>query len=141
MMWIHRIGAEKAKRMLFTGDLISGKEAAEIGLVLKAVPASQLDETVNSLANRIASVPKNQLMMSKMVVNGMVDQQGLPVAQQFATLFDGVARHSPEGMYFQKESQRVGFHEAVKARDSGAPIAEGVSLPRHTFAHMNSSKL
>jgi enoyl-CoA hydratase len=72
-MWVYRIGAERAKRMLLTGDLISGTEAAAIGLVSRAVPKDQLHEQVMQLANRMASVPKNQLMMNKLVVNQAYD--------------------------------------------------------------------
>lgn len=64
-MWVYRLGAEKAKRMLFTGDKIDGREAEKLGLVLKAVPAGRLDEEVDELAHRMASVPQNQLMMQK----------------------------------------------------------------------------
>ena len=63
-MWVHRLGPEKAKRMMFTGDKISGREAAEMGLVLKSVPDDRLD--VEALATRMASVPINQLAMQKM---------------------------------------------------------------------------
>jgi len=68
-MWVYRLGAEKTKRMLFTGDLITGTKAEEIGLILQSVPLEELDETVNQLTNRIKGVPKNQLMMMKMMVN------------------------------------------------------------------------
>lgn len=88
-MWVHRVGAEKAKRTLLTGDLITGVEAKEMGLVSFAVPEVKLDETVESLANRIASVPKNQLIMNKLMINQAIDLQGLPQTQMFATFFDG----------------------------------------------------
>lgn len=68
-MWTARIGPENAKRMLFTGDLISGKEAADMGLVLKSVPAAELDTSVQLLTSRIKTVPKNQLWMCKQVIN------------------------------------------------------------------------
>jgi len=42
-------------------------------------------------------------------------------------LFDGIARHSPEGLWFRQRAQDVGFKQAVKERDSGAPIAKGAS--------------
>jgi len=69
MMWVYRLGAEKAKRMLLTGDLVSGKEAYEMGLVYKSCPADELESAVNQLANRMAGIPQNQLMMQKMVIN------------------------------------------------------------------------
>lgn len=88
-MWVHRVGAEKAKRMLLTGDLISGLEAKEMGLVSYAVPESQLDAKVEELAKRISSVPRNQLAMNKLMINQAIDLQGLPHTQMFATFFDG----------------------------------------------------
>ena len=127
MMWVYRLGMEEAKRMLFTGDLISGREAADIGLVHEAVPAPDLDAAVERLCDRIKGVPRNQLMMSKMVVNQAYEAMGLNNTQRFANFFDGVARHSPEGLWFRQRAMDVGFKQAVAERDSGAPIAEGVS--------------
>lgn len=121
-MWVYRVGAEQAKRMLFTGDLIDGAEAKRIGLVLDAVPASELDDRVNELAARIAGIPQNQLMMHKLMVNQAIDSMGLPTTQMFATLFDGMARHSPEGVWFKERAEAIGFAGAVAERDSGDPI-------------------
>ena len=121
-MWVYRVGAERAKRMLFTGDLISGTEAAAMGLVLEAVPAAELDERVEALAQRIAGVPKNQLMMHKMVVNQAIEQMGLLRSQSLATLLDGITRHSPEGLWFKQHAEEHGFQDAVAWRDSGKPI-------------------
>ena len=121
-MWVYRLGAEKAKQMLFTGDLISGKRAAEMGLVFQAVPLEELDEAVNRLVNRIKGVPKNQLMMMKMMVNQAYENMGLASTQAIATLFDGMARHTPEGVWFKKRAEEVGFKQAVAERDSGDPI-------------------
>lgn len=126
-MWVYRLGAERAKRMLLTGDLIDGLEAKRIGLVTDAVPAPELDAAVSALAERMAGVPRNQLMMSKLMVNQAFDNMGLQTTQMMATFFDGVARHSPEGLWFKQRAEEVGFKRAVEERDSGAPIAEGVS--------------
>ena len=127
MMWVYRLGLEKAKRMLFTGDLIDGVEAARMGLVLKAVPQADLEAEVAALCDRIKGVPRNQLMMCKMAVNQAYENMGLHTTQMFATLFDGVARHSPEGVWFRERAQEAGFKKAVEERDSGAPIAPDVS--------------
>ncbi len=127
MMWVYRLGIEKAKRMLFTGDLVAGIEAAEMGLVHQAVPAEELDAAVQALCDRIKGVPCNQLMMSKMVVNQAYESMGLANTQRFANFFDGVARHSPEGLWFRQRAVDVGFKQAVAERDSGDPIAEGHS--------------
>ena len=121
-IWVFRIGAEKAKRMLLTGDLIDGRQAKEMGLVYDAVPAAELDEVVDALASRMAGVPKNQLMMQKLMINQAYENMGLASTQMIATLFDGITRHSPEGMWFKAYSEEHGFHEAVRLRDSGEPI-------------------
>ncbi len=124
-MWVYRLGAERAKRMLFTGDTIDGRQAAEWGLVLEAAPAGELDARVEALADRIAGVPVNQLVMQKMMINQAYDNMGLQGTQLLATLFDGIARHSPEGRWFQAFAAEHGFHEAVKWRDSGRWVPEG----------------
>ncbi|MEM8861746.1 MAG: crotonase/enoyl-CoA hydratase family protein [Chloroflexota bacterium] len=121
-MWVYRLGAEKAKRMLFTGDLVDGRRAEEMGLIYQAVPAAELDATVQQLANRIKGVPKNQLMMMKMMVNQAYDSMGLTNTQRIATIFDGITRHSPEGVWFKDRAEEVGFKQAVIERDSGDPI-------------------
>lgn len=126
-MWVYRLGAERAKRMLLTGDLIDGAEAKRIGLVTDAVPEASLDEAVERLVGTMAGVPRNQLMMSKLMVNQAYENMGMRSTQMFATFFDGVARHSPEGMWFKQRAEEVGFKQAVQERDSGEPIAPGVS--------------
>ena len=121
-MWVYRLGAEKAKRMLLTGDIVDGKAAKAMGLVYDAVPAAKLDAAVNALAKRMAGVPKNQLMMQKLMINQAYENMGLANTQMIATLFDGIARHSPEGVWFRKYAEKHGFHAAVKWRDSGKAI-------------------
>ncbi len=121
-MWIYRVGAERAKRMLLTGDLIDGREAKAIGLVMDAVPEDQLDARVQSIAARMADVPKNQLMMQKLMINQAYENMGLASTQMIATLFDGIARHTPEGVHFKERCEEVGFQQAVKERDQGDPL-------------------
>ena len=121
-MWVYRLGAERAKRMLFTGDLVSGTEAERMNLIYKAVPLEDLDEEVSLLVDRIKGVPKNQLMMMKMLVNQAYENMGLANTQMIATLFDGITRHTPEGVCFKQRAEEVGFKQAVGERDSGDPI-------------------
>ena len=124
-MWVYRLGAEKAKRMLLTGDTVDGKTAEKMGLVYQAVPAKILGKTVDALARRMAGVPKNQLMMQKLMINQAYENMGLANTQMVATLFDGITRHSPEGVWFKDYAAKHGFHDAVKWRDSGKPIPSG----------------
>ena len=118
-MWVYRLGAEKAKRMLFTGDKIPGTEAEELGLIYKAVPESDLDQTVEDFAERMCSVPVNQLMMQKLMINQAYDNMGLSNTQMIATVFDGITRHSPEGLNFKKRAEENSWKEAVRERDLG----------------------
>ena len=117
-MWVHRLGPERAKRMMFTGDRIGGAEAAEMGLVLKAVPDDRLDAETEALADRIATVPINQLAMQKMVINSAIEAQ-VQQTQRLATVFDGITRHSPEGLNFKARAETVGWKQAVRERDEG----------------------
>jgi enoyl-CoA hydratase len=121
-MWVYRLGPERAKRMLFTGDLIDGREAARLGLVLESVPEPGLDRRVEELAARMSGVPRNQLMMQKLMINQALDNMGLASTQMLATIFDGITRHTPEGMWFKRRAEEVGFAQAVAERDSGEPI-------------------
>jgi enoyl-CoA hydratase len=118
-MWVYRLGPERAKRLLFTGDKITGIAAEQLGLVLKAVPPEALDAEVEALAERIATVPVNQLMMQKLVVNQAIEAMGLRTTQLIATVFDGITRHSPEGVNFKRRAETVGWKEAVRDRDNG----------------------
>ncbi len=116
-LWAHRIGAQRAKRLLFTGDSLSGAEAVEWGLAIEAPPAEQLDERTEALAGRIARMPVNQLMMMKLLVNQTLYSQGLHASQVLGTVFDGIARHTTEGYAFQQHAAEHGFREAVRERD------------------------
>ena len=123
-MWVYRLGAMRAKRMMFTGDLIDGKTALEWGLATEIAPLAKLDGVVKKLADRMAGVPKNQLMMHKLVINQAIEHMGLEQTQMFATVFDGITRHSPEGLWFKRYAEDFGFPAAVEWRDSGRPLPE-----------------
>jgi enoyl-CoA hydratase len=124
-MWAYRLGAERAKRMLLTGDTINGVRAREWGLVIDAVPAAELDAAVEKLVDRMAGIPINQLVMQKMMINQAYDNMGLQATQNLAVLFDGITRHSPEGRWFVDFAQKHGFGTAVQWRDSGRFIPDG----------------
>lgn len=116
-IWFHRIGLEKSKRLLFTGDCLSGKEAQEWGLAIESAPADKLDERFEILLGRIAKMPINQLIMMKLLLNQSVLQQGLQTTQILGTVFDGITRHTAEGFAFQQTAMQKGFKEAVRKRD------------------------
>jgi enoyl-CoA hydratase len=116
-LWAHRIGPERAKRLLFTGDLITGAQAHEWGLAIEAPPPGELESRFEALLERIARMPVNQLVMMKLLVNQTLYAQGLHATQTFGTVFDGVARHTPEGYAFQAKAAAEGFKAAVRERD------------------------
>jgi enoyl-CoA hydratase len=116
-LWAHRVGAQRAKRLLFTGDCLSGREAVEWGLAIEAPAPDQLEQRTEILLERIARVPVNQLMMMKLLVNQTLYAQGLHDAQVLGTVFDGITRHTAEGYAFQRRAAEAGFREAVRERD------------------------
>ncbi|MFQ5665596.1 MAG: crotonase/enoyl-CoA hydratase family protein [Candidatus Binatia bacterium] len=116
-MWVYRMGLERAKRYMLTGDEIPAREAARIGLILEAVPDERLHEHAMHLAARIAQLPLNQLIMLKLLANQTAENMGLASSRLLGTLFDGIARHTQEGLDFVQRAQRVGFRQAVRERD------------------------
>ncbi|HWP65250.1 MAG TPA: crotonase/enoyl-CoA hydratase family protein [Candidatus Limnocylindria bacterium] len=116
-MWVYRMGLERAKRYLLTGDEIPARKAAEMGLILEVVPAAELEAHAMALARRMARVPTNQLVMLKLLCNHTAEHMGLATSRLLGTLFDGVARHTQEGLDFVKRAQEVGFRQAVRERD------------------------
>jgi enoyl-CoA hydratase/carnithine racemase len=116
-LWAYRIGDQRAKRLLFTGDLITGAQALEWGLATEAPTAAELDERFEALLERIALMPVNQLVMMKLLVNQALYAQGLQATQLLGTVFDGIARHTQEGYGFQAKAAAEGFKAAVRERD------------------------
>ena len=127
-MWVYRMGFEKAKRYLLTGDEIPAKKAAEIGLILETVPAASLAEHSLAFAKRMAMTPINQLIMLKLLCNQAAENMGLSSTRQLGDLFDGIARHTQEGLDFVARSQEAGFRQAVRERDD--PFGDYGSRPR-----------
>ena len=116
-LWAHRIGDQRAKRMLLTGDLITGKQAEEWGLAIESCPASELDARAEALVARIAAMPVNQLIMVKLALNSALLAQGVATSGMVSTVFDGISRHTPEGYGFAQRAVEKGFREAVRERD------------------------
>ncbi len=116
-MWAYRLGPQRAKRLLFTGDSLTGAEALEWGLAIEAPAPEDLDERAHALVERIARLPVNQLQMMKLLLNQSLYSQGLHATQLLGTLFDGIARHTKEGYAFQRQAAQEGFRAAVRARD------------------------
>jgi enoyl-CoA hydratase len=116
-MWAHRLGDQRAKRLLFTGDTITGAEAAEWGLAIEAPAPEELDERTEILLARIARMPLNQLVMAKLALNSALLAQGVATSGMVSTVFDGIARHTAEGHDFVRRAATAGFRQAVRDRD------------------------
>lgn len=127
-MWVYRLGFEKAKRYLLTGDEIPAPEAARIGLILETVPDDELQAHAFAFAKRMAQVPGNQLEMLKLLCNQTAENMGISSTRTLGTLFDGVARHTQEGIDFVARSGEVGIREAVRERDD--PFGDYGSRPQ-----------
>ena len=127
-MWVYRMGLERAKRYLLTGDEIPAPEAARIGLILETVPDERLQEYAMAFARRMAQVPTSQLIMLKLLCNQTVENMGLASSRTLGTLFDGIARHTQEGHDFVARAGEVGFRQAVRERDD--PFGDYGSGPR-----------
>ena len=126
-MWTYRLGLERSKRLLLTGDPIDGQRAVEWGLASEAVPEPELDAAALALAQRVARLPVNQLQMMKLLVNSTYEQMGLQTTQLLGTLLDGAARHTPEGTAFSAKA-REDVGGAVRERD--APFEDYGQGPR-----------
>jgi enoyl-CoA hydratase len=116
-LWAHRIGVMRAKRLLLTGDSLTGAEAAEWGLATESAPAERLDARFEALLERVARLPINQLVMMKLLTNQVLYAQGLHATQLLGTFFDGITRHTEEGHGFVRRAAESGFKEAVRERD------------------------
>ncbi|MDB4433173.1 crotonase/enoyl-CoA hydratase family protein [bacterium] len=127
-MWVYRMGLEKAKRYLLTGDEIPAKTADRIGLILEAVPDDELQAHALALAKRVARVPTSQLVMLKLLCNQTAENMGFASSRTLGTLFDGVARHTQEGLDFVERAGEVGFRQAVRERDD--PFQDYGSRPK-----------
>jgi enoyl-CoA hydratase len=116
-LWAARVGPARAKRLLLTGDSITGREAVDWGLATESTPAGELDQRFEALLERVARLPVNQLVMHKLLINQALYAQGLHATQVLGTFFDGIARHTPEGYGFARRAAESGWKEAVRDRD------------------------
>lgn len=127
-MWVYRMGLERAKRYLLTGDEIPAPEAARAGLILETVPDDELLDHATAFARRMAMVPTTQLVMLKLLCNQTAENMGMASTRTLGTLFDGIARHTQEGLDFVSRAEEAGFRQAVRERDE--PFGDYGARPR-----------
>src|SRR5438093_881817 len=118
VMWVYRLGLEHAKRLMLSGESLSGSESARLGLASRAVPQAELASVVDEMARKLATIPANQLALSKLLVNQAYENMGLRTTQLIGTFFDGIARHTLEGIAWRDLAMKEGFREAVRRRDA-----------------------
>jgi enoyl-CoA hydratase len=117
-MWIYNVGPQWAKRLLLTGDTVTGLEARDIGLVVATAPADDLDQVVLDLASRMALIGRDLLIGNKRVVNMGVELMGRSQLQTFAAMSDAVGHRAPVALAFSERIRQIGLREAVRERDA-----------------------
>jgi len=130
-MWVYHMGPQWTKRLLFTGDTLSGLDAAKVGFVLESVPAEDLDAHVLTLAARIAAVDAELLSAHKRIVNLALEQMGAKTLQRLAGENDARAHLAtgPRRTAFKADMAAEGLKVALQNRD--APFGDGrVKLTR-----------
>ena len=127
-MWLYRLGLTKAKEYALTGKPLSGREAAEVGLINRAVPFAQLEETVRTTARQLASIPLSQLSAMKLVVNHAYENMGLASTQTLGPILDGLMRNTPEAKAFIEKAGREGVRAVIEARDG--PFGDYSQAPK-----------
>jgi enoyl-CoA hydratase len=127
-MWVYRLGLAKAKELALTGRWLSGTEAADVGLINRAVPFAQLEDTVWELADQLASIPLSQLAAMKLVVNQAYENMGLATTQMLGSVLDGMLRNTPEALAWVEQAETQGVGAAVASRDG--PFGDYSQAPK-----------
>jgi enoyl-CoA hydratase len=117
-LWLYRLGLTKAKEYALTGKPLSGREAADVGLINCAVPFGELEATVHHTARQVASIPLSQLAAMKLIVNQAYENMGLSSTQILGPILDGLMRNTPDAIDFIRRAEQEGVRAAITARDS-----------------------
>jgi enoyl-CoA hydratase len=112
-IWPQVVGYAKARKYLFTGELMSAQEAERIGLITEVHARAELDAATDALAQRIAAGATLAIRYTKIITN-------LPLKALFHAHFDA-------GLAYECLSNRSADHaEAVRAfRDRRKPVFSG----------------
>lgn len=116
-MWLYRLGLTKAKEYALTGKPLSGRQAAEIGLINRSVPFADLEATVRATAEQLASIPLSQLSAMKLIVNQAYENMGLASTQTLGPILDGLMRNTPDALAFIETAGSQGVRAVVERRD------------------------
>jgi len=116
-LWLYRLGLTKAKEYALTGKPLSGREAADVGLINRAVPFNELEATVRHWAQQLASIPASQLAAMKLIVNQAYENMGLNSTQILGPILDGLMRNTPDAIDFIRRAEQEGVRAVITARD------------------------
>jgi enoyl-CoA hydratase len=116
-MWLYRLGLTKAKEHALTGRPLTGRQAADVELVNRAVPFAELEETVARLAGELAAIPSSQLAAMKLIVNQAYENMGLASTQALGPILDGLMRNTPDALRFIDRAEREGVRAVITERD------------------------
>ena len=127
-MWLYRLGLTRAKEFALTGKALSGREAADCGLINKAVPFAELEAEVRRTATQLASIPLSQLSAMKLIVNQAYENMGLAATQTLGPILDGLMRNTPDATGFIELARAQGVKAAVARRDG--PFGDYSQAPK-----------
>jgi enoyl-CoA hydratase len=127
-LWLYRLGLTKAKEYALTGKPLSGREAADCGLINQAVPFADLEATVRRAAAQLASIPLSQLSAMKLIVNQAYENMGLASTQALGPILDGLMRNTPDAKRFIELAREQGVRAAVAQRDG--PFGDYSQAPK-----------
>ncbi len=116
-MWTYLVGPQWAKYFLLTGDSVSGRKAAEIGLVLKSVPPDALEAEVEAIASKMEKIDVELLSPNKRIVNVALELMGARTLQRLAAENDGRAHQAPAVREFGRLAMTQGLKAALEWRD------------------------
>ncbi len=117
-MWVYNVGPQWAKRLTMTGDTVTGAEAQQIGLVLKAVPSEHLENEVEQLADRLAMIDPDLLSANKRIINLALELMGARTLQRLAAENDVRGHNTRAAAGFTKSVMEKGLRDTLRARDA-----------------------
>lgn len=117
-MWLYNVGPQWAKRLTLTGDTVTGAEAQDIGLILKAVPEDLLEQEVEGLAARMAHIDPDLLSANKRIINMGLELMGARTLQRMASENDVRGHNTRAAGEFRKSVMENGLRDTLRARDA-----------------------
>ncbi len=137
-LWVYHCGPQWAKRLQLTGDLVSGADAEKIGLVMKAVAASALEDEVEGLADRLCLIDTDLLAANKRIINLGLELMGAQTLQRLAAENDARAHHAKAVREASRNFKEIGIKETLRRRDE--PFGDGMARVGKPEGRLKKSK-